>query len=160
MPRLSILSFDFSYEHPYAEGHVCTRAEAECLALALNRGLAKGLYRMITQASALGLAPRDEVQAAAERFVSEHLRGFSFGHERLRAVEGEARRIAQGLVEAELYARGLSAKQCSDFDDRVEVVASRAGVLTEASRRVDDVQRIAREAHAELLSAGEDGEGL
>ena len=137
MPRLVILGQELFTPEPYSPGHICTEAEASVLNTALTRGLAKGLYRELSEG-------RGETLAA---YIASYLRGFSQGHERLRVIEAEARRIGRAKVEAALYRQGkkLASLAASEVTLLVAREAERAEVLAEATRRIDALRACASE---------------
>jgi len=147
MPRLVILGRELITPEPYSAGHACTPAEAATLNAALTRGLAKACYREISE--------RGE-QADLQACVASYLKGFSQGHERLRAIEAEARRIGRARVEAALYRQGkkLASLAASEISALVAREAEREEVLLEATRRIDALRAVQREGLEELAGGG------
>ena len=75
----------------------------------------------------------------------------------LEAIEAEALRIAKGKVDVVLYKRGQSIAQIGKgvYDSMVAGVAMWEETRMEATRRIDVLQSLARDAHEELMSEGE-----
>ena len=159
LPHFSIHGYEFTCSHEYTSGHICTQAEAEVLQRALVRTLAKGLARVIA-AGKEAKRPPAEIHAEGEAYINDHLRGFAQGFERTRAIAVEARRIAQSTIETRLYAQGKTLRDIaeSEFESLVSTLSLRENILAEATRRIDDIQRIAREAHESLVAHDESGE--
>lgn len=157
MPRLCILGQEISTPEPYSSGHICTAAEAATLNASLTRGLAKGLYRMLSEVG------EGEI-VNCEEFIQGYLRGFSEGHERLRAIEAEARRIGRAKVEAGLYRQGkrLAELAKGEIEALITREAQRDEVSSEATRRIDTLRSIGRadreSSLEELLSDQEPGQ--
>jgi hypothetical protein len=155
--HIIILGFSFHITQHYAAGHICTESEAQALQRYFNRHLAKGVHKVISgmisaQASA------EEVQARGDAFVSQFTQGFTHGHERLRAINSEARRIALQAIETNMYKRGLSLKSLSppELEDMVVQLAAEDSIRKVAEERVRQVQTIAMTAHDDLFSAQEE----
>lgn len=165
MAKLQILGLSLNTPEPYAGGHTCTPAEASVLNYALTRGLAKGLYRLLREVSekrgTLQGSPQD--LADCERYMQEYLRGFAQGHERLAAIETEARRIGRARVEAALYRAGrkLSDLAKGEAELAISKEAEKPDVLAEATRRIDLLRSIGRadqqSSLEELISDQEPG---
>lgn len=165
MAKLQILGLALTTPEPYLPGHVCTANEASVLNYALTRGLAKGLYRLLREVSekrgTLQGGPED--LAECERYIQEYLKGFSQGHERLAAIEGEARRIARAKVEAGLYRAGRKLAELAkgEQDLAISREAEKPEVLAEATRRIDLLRSIGRadaqSSLEELISDQEPG---
>jgi hypothetical protein len=164
MPQLMILGLPVALPPAYTSGHVCTQAEADVLNALRTRGLAKGLHRVILgecvsrghqNVRGMDGPTRDEVTRCAQAFCTSHVEGFAQGHERLRAIEGEAKRIAQLMIEEQLYAQGKTLRDApkGETDAMIAYYAASAKVRDEAARRIDDVQRLARSAHDDLLAS-------
>ena len=145
MAKLSILGTTLTTPEPYASGHCCTAAEAAVLNAALTRGIAKMLHRELTA----------DLAADTSKAISEYLKGFSAGHERLRAIQAEARRIARGHIEAQLYRHGKKLEELAagEREELVATEAARAEVFAEATRRIDTLRSIGH-AGLEGLSDG------
>jgi hypothetical protein len=174
MPQLTILGLPVDLPPAYASGHVCTQAEADALTALRTRGLAKGLHRVVLNEcvsrgysdvwgfvrGTLDGPTLSEISAVASAFCASYVEGFVQGHERLRAIAGEARRIAQLMIEEQLYAQGRSLHDVpkGELDANVARYAASANVRAEAARRIDDVQRLARSAHDDLLARNTDGD--
>ena len=166
---VNILGFSVAISEPYSVGHVCTEHEALALNRIMVRGIAKGLHGVISRACAqLGYssgdmmteADRDSVMEMANEFVTTFSLGFARGHETLRAIDVEARRIALSALETALYKRGQRMADISE-EERNEKIAELLwlpSIRREAEKRVEDNQRLASAAHAELLAALGEGE--
>jgi hypothetical protein len=163
MPHVNILGFSTLLPQPYSAGHVVTQAEADALNRLLVRGLSKALHRVLLDALAphgarvmgqVGDAVRDATAARAAVFISEYVEGFANGHDRLRAIDVEARRIAALAVETDLYRQGRALREVPavELDAMVSALAASPRVREEAQRRVDDLAQIARSAHADLAA--------
>lgn len=155
MPKLHILNHEILTPEPYSAGHCCSPAEASVLNAALTRGLAKGAYRLLSDARERG----ELVTAGAiDTFVESFLKGFTEGHERLRAIETEARRIARARLEAALYRSGRKLSELAEGEQReaIQREAEKEEVLAEARRRIDALRALGSEA----ASRGEDLEEL
>jgi hypothetical protein len=150
MTKLIILGLEVSTPEPYAAGHVCTLAEAAALNAALTRGLAKGIHRRLRERynEEAREAPSESDRNCIAAFIPEFLKGFSQGHERLRVIEAESRRIARGHVEAQLYRHGrkLSELAKGEQEDLIAREAATAVVLAEATRRIDTLRSIGSSA--------------
>jgi hypothetical protein len=152
--HITVLGFSFQVPTQYSAGHVCTESEAQALQRYFNRHLAKGVHKVISgmisaQASA------ENVQARGDSFVFQFTQGFTHGHERLRAINSEARRIALQAIETNMYKRGLSLKSLSppELEDMVMQLSAEVGIRAVAEERVRQVQTIAKTAHEDLFSA-------
>ena len=110
---------------------------------ALTRGLAKGLYRVLQETT-----DPDERPGRVTAFIQEYLRGFSEGHERLRVIENEARRIGRARVEAALYRSGkrLSELAGGEVTALIAREAEKPEVLAEATRRIDTLRAFGSES--------------
>jgi hypothetical protein len=155
MTKLIILGLEVSTPEPYAAGHVCTLAEAAALNAALTRGLAKGIHRRLRERyDAEGReTPSEADRAEIAKFFPDFLRGFAEGHERLRVIEAESRRIARGHIEAQLYRHGrkLSELAKGEQEELIAREAATAAVLAEATRRIDTLRSIGSAALEDLL---------
>jgi hypothetical protein len=151
--NITILGFSFPIAQRYSAGHVCTESEAQALQRYFNRHLAKGIHKAI--ADMVGVHSNSEIQSRGEQFSSQFTIGFSQGHERLRAINSEARSIAKQAIETKMYARGLSIKSLSpgELEDMVSKLSAQEGIQKIAEERVDYIQRIARAAHDDLFSS-------
>jgi hypothetical protein len=149
MPILKILGRELLTPEPYASGHVCSAAEAATLNAALTRGLAKGLYRELSEN---GEASKEQLKS----FIQGYLRGFSEGHERLRAIEAEARRLGRARVEAALYRSGRKLADLAKGEQELAISreAEKSELLAEATRRIDTLRAIGKE-NLEELAEGE-----
>lgn len=148
MAKLQILGLSLSTPEPYTSGHICTANEALMLNYALSRGLAKGLYRLLREVSEKRgtLQGSAEDLADCERYMQEYLRGFAQGHERLAAIETEARRIGRARVEAALYRAGRKLADLAKGEQDLAIAreAEKPEVLAEATRRIDLLRSIGR----------------
>jgi hypothetical protein len=163
--KINILGFSIDVPTTYSAGHPCTASEAEVLNRILTRTIAKGLYKTLVTGLALrhaesfdGLSSdeeRSEVRALAQGFIERFTLGFSQGHERLAAVEVEARRIAMAVLEAALYRRGqkLGELHEQEREDKIRELMLSANVRREAETRVDGARALAGAAHEELLAS-------
>jgi hypothetical protein len=169
MTKINILGLSCEVPTRYSAGHVCSPSEAETLNRILVRTTAKGLYKTLSTALALRLlSPGDPMSAEvkvelaelANGYVAKFALGFSQGHERLAAVEVEARRIAQSVLESALYRRGqkLSEMPEGEREDKIRELMLSSNVRQEAETRVDGARALAGAAHEELLAsiAGEE----
>lgn len=147
---VNILGFSFSLPAPYTEGHRCTLAEADVLNRSLARSLAKGLHRIISTKP--DSTERIEIERSARAFITEFINGFANGHEALRAIEIEARRIALSALEAQLYKQGkkLSDLAKAEVEEHIVALVATSGVRDEAARRVNALQHVARSARSDL----------
>jgi hypothetical protein len=143
MPTLKILSHSIPTPEPYTAGHVCTAAEAAVLNASLTRGLAKGLDRLLRSLQEAGKG-EDVVLGEIEDFVAGYLRSFAEGHERLRAIEAEARRLARSRIEAALYRQGKRLSELAPGEQTLAILkeAEREEVLSEAARRIDALRAV------------------
>lgn len=164
MTKINILGLSCEVPTTYSAGHVCTQSEAETLNRILVRTIAKGIYKVIGAALAVrGGVPvesmsakdRGEVLALAQGFIERFTLGFSQGHERLAAVEVEARRIALAVLEAALYRRGqkLGEMPEGEREDKLRELMLSANVRREAETRIDGARALAGAAHEELLAS-------
>lgn len=171
MTKINILGLACEVPTTYSTGHVCTQSEAEVLNRILTRTIAKGLYKTLSSALALrhvgsfeGLGSaeeRSEVLALAQGFIERFTLGFSQGHERLAAVEVEARRIALAVLEAALYKRGqkLGDLHGEEREDKLRELMLSANVRREAETRTDGARALAGAVHEELLASIAGGQG-
>jgi len=162
---ISILGISLDVETPYVGGHICTPAEAAALNRLLVRGTAKGLHKAIREAcNARGYdnanepmpqGMREQVESVARDYAREYAQGFSEGHERLRAIEVEARRIGLASLASSLYQHGRKIEdiEVSEREAKVNELSLNSSIRREAERRVDDTARLANAAHEELLAA-------
>jgi hypothetical protein len=151
--HITVLGFVFQITQIYRAGHTCTESEAQALQRYFNRHLAKGVHKVISGMVSAQKSAGD-VQARGDGFVSQFTQGFTHGHERLRAINSEARRIAMQAIETNMYKRGLSLKSLSppELEDMVMELAGQAGIRAVAEERVRQVQHIAMTAHEDLFS--------
>ncbi len=158
MARLQILGLSLSTPEPYAKGHVCSAAEAATLNAALTRGLAKALYRELKEVSQERetLQGSEEDLARCQALIASFVKGFSEGHERLAAIQSEARRIGRARAEAAVYRTGkrLEALAKGEQEELIAREAARSEVLAEATRRIDHMRSIGTASALEEL-AGE-----
>lgn len=118
---------------------------------ALTRGLAKLAYRELASAQEVG---RERAEGELERSIEGYRKGFAEGHERLRAIEAEARRLARDRIEAALYRYGKALKDLAAGEQQ-ELIAREAetsSVLAEATRRIDTLRAIGAGGLEELSS--------
>ncbi len=153
MAHLQILGLSLSTPEPYTKGHVCTAAEAAALNAVLTRGLAKALHREIAEARDAGQEPAS-VETAS--LITSFLQGFAEGHERLAAIQSEARRIGRARAEAAVYRTGKRLEQLAKGEQEELIVreAGKSEVLAEATRRIDLMRSIGTASALEEL-AGE-----
>ena len=155
MPTLKILSRTIPTPEPYSAGHTCTAAEAATLNAALTRGLAKGLDKLLRGREE---RPREEEAVLEEiaGFIASYLRSFAQGHERLRAIEAEARRLARTRIEAALYRQGKRLSELALGEQTLAIAkeAEKAEVLAEATRRIDALRAVGS-CSLEELTEGE-----
>lgn len=170
MSRSIIQGISFALPTPYVEGHRCTLAEADILNKALTHALARGLYRTVREARESlhvrgdeGLSQEQErvVRRRAEEYIAAYTVGFAQGHEYIRAVEIEAKRIAERIVESRLYAKGSSLRDIArvELEAMINDLAQSGAVREEAEKRVSDIQRVARATHG-ALSTTHEGAGM
>lgn len=165
---VKVLGFSYELPQPYAVGHCCTAAEASALNRILTRGLAKGLYKVLSsglkplghdRAEGLSDAQRSGVESMGLEYIADFCLGFSAGHETTRSIRVEAERIARQMLETQLYKQGKSLKDLheKEREAHIDQLAVSDRVRAEAERRVRVTQEIAERAHGELLeSLGED----
>jgi hypothetical protein len=162
--KINILGFSVEVPTTYSAGHVCTASEAETLNRILTRTAAKGLYKTLSAGLASRLVGADEDLTQAMRaelielangYVERFTLGFSQGHERLAAVEVEARRIATSVLEAALYRRGQKLADLHEHEreDKVRELMLSENVRREAETRIDGARALAGAAHEELLAS-------
>jgi hypothetical protein len=143
MPTLKILSHSISTPEPYTAGHTCTAAEAATLNASLTRGLAKGLDRLLRGLQETQKGEEETLQEISD-FIAGYLRSFAEGHERLRAIEAEARRLARTRIEASLYRQGKRWNELAPGEQTLAIAkeAEREEVLSEAARRIDALRAV------------------
>lgn len=147
-PHVTILGHHVPLPTPYVAGsHVLTQAEADALNRAFTTSVAKGLHRVIVACRESSLDAATTTQRI-EQFVERHPRAFAQGPERLAAISAEARRIALLALEAREYraGRSLAGLGVAEREALVAEIAETSDVQSEATRRVDDLARIARSA--------------
>ncbi len=164
MPLAKILGFEFQLPANYAQGHICTPAEAEALNRLLVRGLAKGLHKVLStkheghELSGGGPLSQDEIaefQEAGLEYIAEFTLGFALGHDVARAIRLECDRLAKQTLEVQLNRAGKSLKDLPGEELRTLLndLAKSEKVVNEANRRVSVTQEIALKAQAELQEA-------
>jgi hypothetical protein len=155
--HITVLGYSFNITKQYSAGHVCTESEAQALQRYFNRHLAKGVHKVISEMIS-AQASAEDILARGRAFVSQFTQGFTQGHERLRAINSEARRIALQAIETNMYKRGLSLKSLSppELEDMVVQLSSEDSIRKVAEERVRQVQTIAMTAHDDLFSVQED----
>jgi hypothetical protein len=153
---IRILGQQFTIQHKYTAGHVCTQNEANVLNRALAKGISKGLHKVLAQTRSQhdpqtgdGQA---ELQRAGEDYIAEFVVGFAQGHERLRAIRLEAERIAKQLVSIQLNAAGRTEIAPGELATMLDELVASEKVRSEAERRVALTFEIAQDAYAELDS--------
>lgn len=154
MPQVIILGFSFSFPAPYHEGHVCTVAEAETLNRVMLRGGSKGLHKAIVAERERGGIEADVLKVGRD-YISDYAITFSQGYERLRAIEVEAKRIAESAISERLYAQGKTPGDIGKaaYESLVIDLSTSEAVRNEASKRVDAVRKIAQDVHSDLSRA-------
>lgn len=156
MPTVTTTIGEIEVTLPYAQGHVCSQAEADTLNQLFLRSATKGVQRIVHE-GIVGPWKHSEVQFAVSKFLQRHALGFREGHERLRAIEGEAKRLATLAYETELYKQGRRLRDVAkgEVDIAVAEIAAREDIITQARARIDAVQAVAREAHGALFGENE-----
>jgi hypothetical protein len=151
--NITILGFTFPITQRYDAGHVCSESEAQALQRYFNRHLAKGIHKAI--ADMVGVDSNSEIQSRGEQFSSQFAIGFTQGHERIRAINAEARSMALQAIETRMYKRGQNVKSLTQFEleDMVTKLSAQEGIQKIAEERVDYIQRIARSAHDDLTNS-------
>lgn len=146
---VQILGFKFLIPTPYHAGHVCTASEADMLNRMLVRGTSKGLFKQLSSASGA------DAQARGEEYIADYALGFAQGHDTQRSIRIEADRIARGILEARLYAKGQTSHDLEPHTlaEELSALASSEKVRAEAERRTKVTQEIAERAHDELQVA-------
>jgi hypothetical protein len=140
MPHITVHGISFSIPCEYRAGHVLSEWEASTLQRVFMRNLSKSLFKVTSTVR------EDERESVGRAHVSEFVEGFQGGHDRMRAIRSEARRIALGAIEQRQYRRGQALRDLGalELEDMVSQLANSESIKREAMQRVDSVQRIAQ----------------
>jgi hypothetical protein len=160
-----IASLPFDCPQPYAEGHVCSAAEARVLNMALAENLRNNFAKRI-KAMRDRAASADEfagLQAEFTLYASQY--SFTNAGElkslTIDPLMEEALRIARGQVKALYLRRSLDPKEDrAKFEANVRKVALLPKVQAEAKKRLDALARAGEELFSGLSDEESAGQRL
>lgn len=154
---ISGLSFEIS--QPYAEGHVCTAAEAKALNQVRSENIGNNLRDVVKKAQEAG-----DLTGLAEKvatYDAEYIFNVSTARVPVDPVEKEAVRIATGLVKDALANKGMKINVApagytdetwkAKIEDEIERVSGLDNVIKVAKKRVDERKKTSNEL-AEAVS--------
>lgn len=149
----------FEITAPYAEGHVCTAAEAKALNQTRAENIGNNLRDSVKEALAKAETDANaltELAALVQKYDAEYtfaLGGGGVSKRTLDPVEREARSIANDIIKADLAKKGRKVSQVPEglskdeweakLDDVRETLMARDDVLAAAKKRVKEKQKIA-----------------
>ena len=142
MKTIIIQGEKFEISEPYAEGHVCTAAEAKALNQVRAENIGNNLRKKVTQAKEAGTFDQEEMQKLVTQYDSEYVfeaRVSTGGTRRvLDPVEREARRIARDIVKAHLERQGVKLKDVPKeaLDEKIDELSARDEIIAEAKKAV------------------------
>ena len=151
--QLSILGLDFEISAPYAEGHVCTPAEARTLNQTRKENISNALRKKIDELKTditaedgtVSKAFTAEAASQAAAIVAEFDATYVFSSGATGStkapvdpVEKEALVIAKAKVTEAILKKGLKVKDYDKeaFNAKVAEVAAMPKVIAEAQRRI------------------------
>jgi len=158
--EITIAGFAFPVSIPFAEGHVCTEAEAKALNQTRCENVRNNMAKFVKEAKneedEIDEATLAELTAKVTAYDNEYvftLANVGTGRTAMDPVEKEANKIARELIVAALKSAGRKVGDV-DKDKLAEAVATKAQdpvILKAAKKRVDD-----RKKNAETVLEGLD----
>lgn len=156
---ITIQGLDFEASTPYAEGHVCTEAEAK----ALNQTRLENLRNNFASKIKAAKGEADEVPADALESLraefAEYDAGYIFtlasvggGKRETDPVQAEAKKMARALITAQLREKGRKVKDVDKeaLDNAIATLADREDIQKAAKKAVADRQKAAQADLSEL----------
>lgn len=150
----------FELSQPYAEGHVCTAAEAKTLNQVRSENIGNNLRELVKKAQAEG--KEAELAAAVAKYDEEYTFSIAGTSTRrvLDPVERKARQMAKDVIKAKLAEQGrkltdipegLTKEEWEEkLEANIEKVAASDVILKAAKKAVDDEKKRTEGLAAEL----------
>lgn len=156
---ITIQGLDFEATTPYAEGHVCTEAEAKALNQTRLENLRNNFASKIKAAKGEGdEVPADAIAALRAEFA-EYDASYVFtlasvggGKRETDPVQAEAKKMARALITASLRDKGRKIKDVDKdtLDNAIATLAEREDIQKAAKKAVAERQKAAAVDLSEL----------
>lgn len=146
---LTIFGQAFEISAPYAEGHVCTAAEAKTLNQTRTENISNNVRKKVAELRSADESFTPEALQKAAALIAKADAEYVFtltnagaGRKVVDPVEKEARAIAKAGLTAKLKERGMTPKTYDEangegaFEAKVEQAAAREDVIKAAKKRI------------------------
>lgn len=157
--EISIKGVLLTVGQPFAEGHVCTAAEAKALNQTRAENISNALRSKITEKASEDGTYTDEALAAIGTMAAEYDAAYEFtltstggGRKAVDPLEKECIAIARAAVTAELKKKGIKLKDLPEgkMDEFIEQYKDNDKIVALAKKRLKEREQLASAVEVSL----------